>query len=152
MWFGNESYFVSVTFCNYYIFAEPCDDLMQEEGSSPIERYSNGVLLRPKSTWQPNKDVVEDLIIEFPEPSQITSIRVTDELSPVYFKVYYRVNEVSDYVLYELPDGPIVSSLPNLLFSSEITLLDYLLRISFRIVHFIEQNSNFKNDKGTVRL
>ena len=87
---------------------------MQEEGSNPIERYSDGVLLPPKSTWQPNTNVVEDLIIEFTKSSQITSIRVTDELSPVYFTVYYRVDKDSDYERYELPNGqPIVSKISD---------------------------------------
>ncbi|XP_072028420.1 uncharacterized protein [Amphiura filiformis] len=85
--------------------APSCIEYMPDEGRNPIIKYSKGDVLNPGQTWTPNASVSADLIIEFPAPVQITSIRVTDD-SPVTFTVSYKLAiEGADFVDYTDESG-----------------------------------------------
>ena len=74
---------------------------MPEEGQSPVQRKANDEPLNPGEPWTPAPGENEELIVEFPSPAEVSSIRLTDEQGPVSFSVAYQPEEGADFIDYK---------------------------------------------------
>lgn len=86
-------------------FLAPCSELMPEEGQSPVQRKTEDGPLNPGEPWTPAAGETEELIVEFPAPAEVSSIRLTDDKAPLSFRVAYQPEEGADFVDYKDDNG-----------------------------------------------
>ena len=78
---------------------------MPEEGEGALERTSEDKTIKPGEDWTPAGRTNSDLTVKFQQAVEITSLRMTDKISPFEFQASYLLENKQEYTPYTDGEG-----------------------------------------------